>query len=113
MCCVITDCLQELVYCGSEAGKLPALRSLVQGGLVPPVLIFTQTKERASQLFKELLYDGIHVDVIHSERSQQQRENTIRAFRAGGVGSQLHRCKLLIFFPGVGVDLHGAAGPRD
>ena len=74
------------MYCGSEAGKLPALRSLVQGGLEPPVLIFTQTKERASQLFKELLYDGIHVDVIHSERSQQQRENTIRAFRAGGVG---------------------------
>ena len=31
---------------------------------------------------KELLYDGIHVDVIHADRSQQQRENTVRAFRS-------------------------------
>jgi hypothetical protein len=43
-------------------------RELVQKGLQPPVLVFVQTKERAQELFKELLYDGIHVDVIHSER---------------------------------------------
>merc|ERR1712142_1196628 len=60
-------------------------RSLVQKGLQPPVLIFVQSKERAQDLFKELLYDGIHVDVIHSERSQLQRENTVRAFRSGGI----------------------------
>ena len=41
----------------------------MQGGLSPPTLVFVQTKERAQELFKELLYDGIHVDVIHSERS--------------------------------------------
>jgi len=76
---------QKLLYCGSEAGKLVAFRDLVRGGLQPPVLVFVQTKERAGELFKELLYDGIHVDVIHSERSEQQRENTVRAFRSGGV----------------------------
>jgi len=76
---------QKLLYCGSESGKLVAFRDLVRGGLQPPVLVFVQTKERAGELFKELLYDGIHVDVIHSERSEQQRENTVRAFRSGGV----------------------------
>lgn len=76
---------QKLLYCGSEAGKLVAFRDLVRKGLQPPVLVFVQTKERAGELFKELLYDGIHVDVIHSERSEQQRENTVRAFRSGGV----------------------------
>merc|ERR1719318_1235292 len=76
---------QRLLYCGSEAGKLVAFRDVVRAGLQPPVLVFVQTKERAGQLFKELLYDGIHVDVIHSERSEQQRENTVRAFRSGGV----------------------------
>ena len=40
----------------------------MQKGLQPPVLVFVQTKERAQELFKELLYDSIHVDVIHSER---------------------------------------------
>merc|ERR1712113_359025 len=73
------------VYCGSEAGKLLAFRNIVKAGIQPPVLVFVQTKERAQELFKELLYDGIHVDVIHSDRSQQQRENTVRAFRSGGI----------------------------
>jgi len=76
---------QKLVYCGTEAGKLLAFRNIVKAGLQPPVLVFVQTKERASELFKELLYDGINVDVIHSERSEQQRENTVRAFRSGGI----------------------------
>jgi len=76
---------QSLTYCGSEGGKLVAFRELVRQGLAPPTLVFVQTKERAQELFKELLYDGIHVDVIHSERSEQQRENTVRAFRSGGI----------------------------
>jgi len=76
---------QQLVYCGSEHGKLVAFRNLVRQGIQPPVLVFVQTKERAQDLFKELLYDGIHVDVIHADRSQQQRENTVRAFRSGGI----------------------------
>jgi len=76
---------QKLLYCGSEHGKLVAFRALVEAGLSPPVLIFVQTKERAQELFKELLYDGIHVDVIHSDRSEQQRENTVLAFRSGGI----------------------------
>jgi len=41
-------------------------------GLTPPVLIFLQSKERAKELFSELIYDGINVDAIHSDRTQQQ-----------------------------------------
>lgn len=41
-------------------------------GLSPPVLIFLQSKERAKELFNELIYDGINVDVIHADRTQQQ-----------------------------------------
>ena len=36
----------------------------IQGGLTPPTLVFVQTKERAQELFKELLYDG--VNSLHS-----------------------------------------------
>jgi ATP-dependent RNA helicase DDX52/ROK1 len=96
---------QELTYCGSEPGKLLAWRAIVQGGIAPPTLVFVQTKERAQELFKELLYDGLQVDVIHSGRSEQQRENTVRAFRAGGIWvlictELLGRCRQKIRFVG-------------
>ena len=35
-------------------------------------MVFVQSKERAQELFKELIYDGINVDVIHSDRTQTQ-----------------------------------------
>ncbi|XP_070135425.1 probable ATP-dependent RNA helicase DDX52 isoform X2 [Drosophila bipectinata] len=76
---------QELLFVGSESGKLVAVRDLVRQGLQPPVLVFVQSKDRAKQLFEELLYDGINVDVIHAERSQHQRDNCVRAFREGSI----------------------------
>ena len=36
------------------------------------MLVFVQSKERAKELFHELIYDGINVDVIHSDRTQCQ-----------------------------------------
>ncbi|TDG45613.1 hypothetical protein AWZ03_007983 [Drosophila navojoa] len=76
---------QELLFVGSESGKLLAMREMVRQGLQPPVLVFVQSKERAKQLFEELLYDGINVDVIHAERTQHQRDNCVRAFREGHI----------------------------
>ena len=63
---------QELLFVGSEDGKLVAIRQMVQKGLKPPVLIFVQSIDRAKELFHELVYDGINVDVIHSERTKSQ-----------------------------------------
>ena len=76
---------QKLLYTGNEKGKLIAFKQLINEGLKPPVLVFVQTKDRAKELFKELVEEGIHVDVIHSERSQLQRDNTVKAFRAGSI----------------------------
>ncbi|CCF49216.1 hypothetical protein NDA11_000161 [Ustilago hordei] len=75
---------QELQFVGSEDGKLHALRSLIQeGGLKPPVLLFVQSIQRAKDLFHELVYDGLHLDVIHSERPKVQREGVMSAFKRG------------------------------
>lgn len=43
---------QKLVYVGREDGKLLAIRTIIQEGMTPPVLIFVQSKERAMELFK-------------------------------------------------------------
>ena len=96
---------QELVYTGTEKGKLIAFKDLVDRGLKPPVLVFVQSKERAKDLFNELqspMYGGLKVDVIHSERSQLQRDTTIRKFRAGTVWVLI--CTELL---GRGIDFKG------
>lgn len=76
-----SDVKQELLFCGAEHGKLVALRDILRKGYKPPVLVFVQTKERAKELFRELIYDNIMVDAIHADRTQTQRDNVVRAFR--------------------------------
>jgi len=76
---------QELLFVGQESGKLLAVRDIVQKGFQPPMLIFVQSKERAKELFHELIYDGINVDVIHSDRTQAQRDNVVKSFRTGKI----------------------------
>merc|ERR1712070_867940 len=80
------DVEQRLLFITHEDGKLFSFRQLVQEGKIkPPALIFVQSKERAKQLFGELVYDGIFVDVIHGDRTKQQRDNTVAAFRTGKI----------------------------
>jgi ATP-dependent RNA helicase DDX52/ROK1 len=76
---------QELVFVGREDGKLDAFRALVQKGLKLPALLFVQSKDRATQLYTELAYDGLKVDVIHSDRTLAQRSEVIQKFRGGEV----------------------------
>lgn len=74
---------QKLVFAGSEEGKLLALRQSFAERLIPPVLIFVQSKERAKELYEELKFDNIRVSVIHADLSETQRENVVDDFRAG------------------------------
>ncbi|XP_028824501.1 probable ATP-dependent RNA helicase DDX52 [Denticeps clupeoides] len=76
---------QSLLFVGAESGKLVAMRDLIKKGFSPPVLVFVQSVLRARELFHELLYEGIHVDVIHSDRTQQQRDNVVTSFRSGKI----------------------------
>ena len=75
---------QRLQFCGSEIGKLLALRNdIAAGQLPPPALIFVQSIERADDLYKELVLDGLRVGVVHSNRTKAKREEAVRDFREG------------------------------
>ncbi|XP_048021851.1 probable ATP-dependent RNA helicase DDX52 [Megalobrama amblycephala] len=76
---------QQLLFVGSENGKLLAMRNLIKQGFLPPVLVFVQSIDRARELFHELVYEGINVDVIHADRTQQQRDNVVNSFRSGKI----------------------------
>ncbi|ANB13807.1 RNA-dependent ATPase ROK1 [Sugiyamaella lignohabitans] len=80
------DIDQKLVYAGNEQGKLIAIRQMITGGeVVPPVIIFVQSIQRAKALFHELLYDKVNVDAIHGERTQNQRDKVIERFKQGEI----------------------------
>ncbi|VDM50507.1 unnamed protein product [Toxocara canis] len=79
---------QQLVFAGSEHGKVVAIRSLFQQGFEPPALIFVQSKDRARQLTSEISGFDSHIPValISSEKSEKEvRDNTIAKFRGGSV----------------------------
>jgi len=76
---------QSLVFVGREEGKLLALRQILREGVLPPVLVFLQTKERARELYHELCYDDIKVEVMHADRSPEQRAELLSKVRTGEV----------------------------
>ncbi len=81
-----TSIQQELKFVGTEQGKLMALKDILKQGFKPPILIFTQSKERVNDLFKDLVTEfQLHIDIISSDRSQPERDNTIRSFRQGKI----------------------------
>ncbi|XP_031728546.1 putative ATP-dependent RNA helicase DDX52 [Anarrhichthys ocellatus] len=76
---------QKLLFVGTENGKLVAMREIIKKGFLPPMLVFVQSIDRARELFHELVYEGINVDVIHADRTQQQRDNVVNSFRSGKI----------------------------
>uniref|UniRef100_A0A0M3KBP9 ATP-dependent RNA helicase n=1 Tax=Anisakis simplex TaxID=6269 RepID=A0A0M3KBP9_ANISI len=95
---------QQLVFAGSEYGKIIAVRSLFQQGFEPPALIFVQSKDRARQLYSEInsFNPPIPTALISSERSEKERDAALTKFRDGSIWVLV--CTELI---GRGLDLKG------
>jgi ATP-dependent RNA helicase DDX52/ROK1 len=49
------------------------------------MLIFVQSKDRAKQLYKELLNEKQNVDVIHADKKKEERDDVIKKFRVGKI----------------------------
>ena len=74
---------QRLLFCGNEQGKLLAVRNLLREGTRPPILVFTQSKERCAALARELRMDAIPSAAIHADMSQSKRDAAVASFRCG------------------------------
>ncbi|RKP02027.1 hypothetical protein CXG81DRAFT_25320 [Caulochytrium protostelioides] len=68
---------QELLFAGSEPGKLIARRQRIAVGIDFPVPIYVLNVHRANDLYKELVYDGFRVDVFSRDRSNAQHEQIV------------------------------------
>ena len=77
---------QSLMFAGSEEGKILSFKQLViSGQLIPPAIVFVNSKEKAKQLCDELLLRGVLADSIHADKSKSERDRCVCAFREGKI----------------------------
>ena len=82
----LAEHVEQCVYkVESEVMKRAAVAQLVRDRSIEQVIVFTNTKLGASRLARELVKDGLNADAIHGDKSQQERLQTLAAFKAGTI----------------------------
>lgn len=61
------------------------LRQIIREGFEPPMMIFVQSKDRAKELFHELIFEGVNANVIHADKKKEERDEIIKQFRMGKI----------------------------
>jgi len=51
---------------------------MLKEGFEPPMLVFVQSKSRAQDLYKEMIFDGVNVNVIHGDKPKHERDEIIK-----------------------------------
>ena len=73
---------QEVVHV-ERAGKAALLAEFLRGQVTGRALVFTRTKHGADRVVRQLEQKGIAAQAIHGNKSQNQRERVLAAFREG------------------------------
>ncbi len=79
------DLVTQTVIRVSTAEKQAALTKVLQDPAVSSAIVFTRTKHGADRVARRLTQAGLAAGVIHGNRSQSQRERTLRDFKSGTV----------------------------
>jgi ATP-dependent RNA helicase RhlE len=64
-------------------GKTELLAEILRGETIERVLVFTRTKRGADKVVRALAKSGLAAEAIHGNKSQNQRERVLAAFRSG------------------------------
>ncbi len=76
---------EQSVRLCDRAAKARILAEILGDSSVESALVFTRTKRGADRVAKRLGQDGIPAEAIHGNKSQNNRERTLEAFRAGRI----------------------------
>ena len=68
-----------------HSAKTAFLTKLLQDEPIDRALVFTRTKHGADKVVRNLIKSGVAADAIHGNKSQNQRERVLAAFRSGQV----------------------------
>ncbi|XP_037033594.1 ATP-dependent RNA helicase p62-like [Bradysia coprophila] len=82
--------IKQVVQVCEEAYKRNELQFLLekiydQDGAVGKTLVFAETKQSVDHLAKFIQNFGVECCAIHGDKSQADRDNTLNAFRSGGI----------------------------
>ena len=77
--------VEQRVICVDRPAKPAILIELLRRETIDRALIFTRTKHGADKVARGLIRAGIGADAIHGNKSQNQRERVLAAFRKGEV----------------------------
>lgn len=79
------EAIKQVIYPVSAMQKHDLLVELLKQRGLNRVLVFTRTKRRADFLSRVLMRRGITSALIHSDRSQKQRQDALDRFKTGRV----------------------------
>ena len=79
----VADLVTHVVHPCAREKKRELLAYLIQTRGLKQVLVFTGTRIGANRLAHQLRANHIHVDAIHGDKTQAEREAALEAFKAG------------------------------
>jgi ATP-dependent RNA helicase RhlE len=79
------ETVEQRVIHVDRAAKPAVLVDVLQRETIDRALVFTRTKHGADKVVRSLVKAGIAAEAIHGNKSQNQRERVLAAFRKGGV----------------------------
>jgi ATP-dependent RNA helicase RhlE len=77
------ETVQHVIYPVAERQKMDLLLALLDQVHYDSVIVFCRTKDRADHVARLLKRDNHAVAVLHSNRTQREREQALRGFREG------------------------------
>lgn len=77
--------IEQSVILVERADKRDALRDILAEREVERAIVFSRTKHGANRIVQNLGKDGLEAVAIHGNKSQNQREKALEAFKSGDV----------------------------
>lgn len=75
------DLVKQSVYHVARENKKLLLAHLLKDEKVTSALVFTRTRRGAEKVVRDLNRNGIKAEAIHGDKSQNARENALKAFK--------------------------------
>lgn len=76
------DKIQQSAYVCHETQKLDILKHLFKGKQLNRVIIFSSSKQKVKDIARDMKRIGINCDEMHSDLSQQQRDDVMYRFKS-------------------------------